>query len=169
MKKLIYSALALAFLGSVACTKNTEKKEETTNIEKTETSENSGKSYGAKITEEGAIPTSELKSKLANQDSMQVKITGQIEEVCQKKGCWVTVKMPSGEPMRVKFGEDDFFVPKDVSGKTGIFEGIAKKEIISVGEQRHYLEDAGKSKAEIEAITTPDTTLSFIASGVIIK
>jgi hypothetical protein len=168
MKKILYSSLAIAVLGFTGCNKTSEKKEETT-IEKTETAANGGKSYGAKITEEGAIPAAELKSKMAEQDSLQVKISGEIDEVCQNKGCWVTINMPNGEPMRVKFGEDVFFVPKDVSGKLAIVEGTAKKEIISVDEQRHYLQDAGKPKAEIEAITTPDTTLSFIATGIIIK
>jgi len=33
---------------------------------------------------------------------------------------------------------------------------------------RHYAEDAGKSKEEIEKITEPETNLMFLADGVLI-
>lgn len=168
MKKFLYPTLALSLLSLAACNK-TETKTETTEVTKSETSANGGKSYGEKITADGAIPATELKAKMAGKDSMAVKITGEIEEVCQMKGCWVTVKTGPEETMRVKFGEDAFFVPKESSGKTAIMDGIAYIDIIPVDEQRHYLEDAGKSKAEIEAITQPDTTLTFNAKGIIIK
>ncbi|MFC5270007.1 DUF4920 domain-containing protein [Adhaeribacter terreus] len=167
MKKILYPALACSILAFAACTKS-ETKTETTEIEKTETSVNGGKSYGEKITPDNAIAVADLVKNMAGKDSMEVKISGEIEEVCQMKGCWVTIKMPTGEAMRVMFGEDDYFVPKDVSGKNAIMEGVAYRKIIPVDEQRHYLEDAGKSKEEIMAITQPDTTLTFDAKGIII-
>jgi hypothetical protein len=34
---------------------------------------------------------------------------------------------------------------------------------------RHYAEDAGKSKSEIEQILNPEFKLSFIANGLIIN
>ena len=39
---------------------------------------------------------------------------------------------------------------------------------MSVDDQRHYAEDAGKSPEEIAAITEPKRTLSFTSSGVLI-
>jgi hypothetical protein len=47
-------------------------------------------------------------------------------------------------------------------------EGRAFREVLSVETLRHYAEDAGKSKEEIEAITAPETRLSFEANGVLI-
>ncbi len=179
MKKLLYSTFTLAFLGLAACN-TTETKTENTEVPQTEdhdgeaeikeigTTADGGKVYGEMITAEGAITTAELKTKMGDQEKMDVKIKGEVVEVCQNKGCWVTIKLPSGEPMRVKFGEDDFFVPKNASGKQAVMEGVAMKEIVTVDEQRHYLEDAGKSKEEIMAITKPDTTLTFDAKGIIL-
>ena len=183
MKKLIYTTFALAFLGLAACNKSETKTETTENTETTAATEETeelsevkevgttadgGKIYGSTITPEGAIAVSDLIAKLGDKEKMDVKIKSEIVEVCQNKGCWVTVKLPSGEDMRVKFGEDAFFVPKNSGGKTAVMEGTIMKEVISVDEQRHYLEDAGKPKEEIMAITTPDTTLSFDAKGIII-
>jgi len=182
MKKTLYTAFAIAFLGLAACSKSETKTETTEHTETTGhseehgdsevkevgTTEDGGKIYGEKITADNAIAVSELKTKMGDQEKMDVKIKGEIVEVCQNKGCWVTVKLPSGEDMRVKFGEDAFFVPKNSSGKQAVMEGTIEKEVISVDEQRHYLEDAGKPKEEIMAITTPDTTLSFNAKGIIV-
>lgn len=167
MKKALYTTFALAFLALGACNK-TETKTETTTSETTTVATAGGKNYGEKITADGAMDAAELKTQMAGKDTLATKIKGEIVEVCQNKGCWVTINMPSGEPMRVMFGEDAYFVPKDVAGKTAIMEGKAIREVISVDEQRHYLEDAGKSKAEIEAITKADTTLTFDAKGIII-
>ncbi len=40
---------------------------------------------------------------------------------------------------------------------------------MSVEDQRHYAEDAGKGEDEIAAITEVETTLSFEADGVLVK
>ena len=177
MKKILYPAIAVAFLGFTAC--STETKTENTEITKTEVSEESeikeigltddgGKMYGEAIDADNAISVADMTKLISEKESMDTKIKAEIVEVCQNKGCWVTVKLPSGEDMRVKFGEDAFFVPKNSSGKTAIMEGTVSKEVITVDEQRHYLEDAGKPQEEIMAITTPDTTLSFNAKGIIV-
>jgi hypothetical protein len=46
---------------------------------------------------------------------------------------------------------------------------VAVKEMVSVEDLRHLAEDAGKSEAEIEAITHPREELTFVAEGVIIQ
>jgi hypothetical protein len=59
-------------------------------------------------------------------------------------------------------------MPKDLSGKQVVVDGYAFIETTSVDILRHYAEDAGKSKAEIEAIKEPLRELSFEAAGVMI-
>jgi len=66
----------------------------------------------------------------------------------------------------VRFKDYGFFVPKDISGKDVIVEGKAYSTEVSVEELRHYAEDAGKSKEEIMAITEPEQTYAFLATGV---
>jgi len=41
-------------------------------------------------------------------------------------------------------------------------------EEVSIDEQRHYAEDAGKSAEEIASITVPKRTYSFEADGVLV-
>ena len=59
-----------------------------------------------------------------------------------------------------------FFVPTSLVGKNVVLEGNAETKTISVDEQKHYAEDAKKSQAEIDAITTPKEEIRFMASGI---
>ncbi|MDZ4843910.1 MAG: DUF4920 domain-containing protein [Chitinophagales bacterium] len=124
---------------------------------------------GKKITDEGAITTAELVEKMKTAEKLEVKVIADIVTVCQAKGCWMQVDLGDGELMRVTFKDYGFFVPLDASGKRVVMEGVASQKITSVDMLRHYAEDAGKSKEEIEAITEPEHKLAFEASGVIVK
>ena len=125
--------------------------------------------FGDKITPEGAIPAGQVKERLAHNDSLALKVEGKIVEVCQNKGCWMELELADGESMRVTFKDYGFFVPKDASGKTVIMDGYAYNDTTTVAQLRHYAEDGGKSKEDIDKITEPEVGISFEAHGVIIK
>ncbi len=125
--------------------------------------------HGKKITEKGAIPATQLVSKMSGKTEMPAKVEGTVESVCKMKGCWMKVKTGEGQTMRVTFKDYSFFVPKDIVGKTVVVEGTAETTTTPVDELRHYAQDAGKSKEEIEKITQPEKELTFVADGVIVK
>ncbi|MCS6967688.1 MAG: DUF4920 domain-containing protein [Cytophagales bacterium] len=126
--------------------------------------------YGEKITEEGAIPASQLLELMKDTNEGTFKVKGTILQTCTKKGCWMSIDLGQGRSMIVRFKDYGFFVPKSgVEGLEAIFEGVARKQIRSVEELRHYAHDAGKSKEEIAQITQPRQEIIFEASGVIIK
>ena len=102
-------------------------------------------------------------------DSINSKMNGKVNEVCQSKGCWMKVDLEDGQQVMVKFKDYGFFVPKDIAGKEVIINGKAFVNEVPVDEQRHYAEDAGKSEEEIAAITEPKRTFSFEADGVLLK
>jgi len=163
MKK--YLLFPLVLIGFMACNQAQESEEAT--------AEESTAEYAIfgdeSITPDGAVAVNELPGMMAGVDSLEVKISGTINECCQTKGCWMTMDMGNGEEMMVRFKDYGFFVPKDAGGKECIIEGVAKVDVITVDELRHYAEDAGKSEEEIAAITEPETKMSFTASGVIIQ
>jgi hypothetical protein len=165
MKKLSLLALALGIL--MAC--NSDKKKEESVIE-TETQEIAYQSFGDKITAENVMSRDDLiekYKKLKPGDSVHVKFTSEVKEVCQNKGCWMKMDMGEEQAM-VRFKDYGFFMPKDLAGTEVIVEGYAFVDEMSVEDQRHYAEDAGKSPEEIAAITEPKRTLSFTSSGVLI-
>lgn len=125
--------------------------------------------HGKKITESGAIPATQLATKMADKTEMPAKVEGTVESVCKVKGCWMKVKTSDGQTMRVTFKDYGFFVPKDIVGKTVVVEGTAETSTTPVADLRHFAQDAGKSKEEIEKITEPEKALTFVADGVIVK
>jgi len=124
---------------------------------------------GAAFNAKNAIPAAELPRLLGTQDSVAVKVTGQVQQVCQAKGCWMDVKLADNSAMKVRFKDYGFFVPKDLAGKTVTINGMAYNKTLSVAEQQHYAQDAGKSDAEVKAISQPQRSITFVASGVEIQ
>lgn len=129
-----------------------------------------GKHFGAVINADNAITYDAMREKMAASDSLNLKVTGKVSEVCQKKGCWMTIVSddPAAPAMRVTFKDYAFFMPKNLSGKHVVIDGYAYVETTPVEVLRHYAEDAGKSKEEIAAITQPQREVSFEAAGVLI-
>lgn len=111
----------------------------------------------------------ELFKELSPGDTISTKITAKVTEVCKKKGCWMKLDLNQDQDVMVHFKDYGFFVPKDIAGEEVILEGIAFVDLVSVEDQQHYAEDAGKSEQEIAKITQPQSTYTFQASGVLIK
>lgn len=128
-----------------------------------------GSIYGASFAAADARPIGELRQLLGTRDSAQLKLVGTAEAVCQAKGCWLTMVLPDGQKVRVRFKDYAFFVPKDITGRRVVVNGWAHREVVSVAAQQHYAQDAGKSAKEIAAITRPQEQLNFEADGVLIE
>ncbi|MEZ4984289.1 MAG: DUF4920 domain-containing protein [Saprospiraceae bacterium] len=127
-----------------------------------------GTTFGEAFTPGKVMPYTELAAKVPAQDSLAATVRGTVAEVCQVKGCWMTLTDAEGQEMMVRFKDYGFFMPKDISGKEVIMHGQAFYRVTPVDELRHYAEDAGKSEAEIAAITEPKKELNFLADGVIL-
>ena len=104
------------------------------------------------------------------QDNFEItNISGQIIDVCPKKGCWMNVKVNT-DTVFVKFKDYGFFVPKTgIEGKHILMSGNIFRDTISVERLRHYAEDAKKSKEEIELIKVPEYKINMIANAVAIR
>ncbi|MBL7472279.1 DUF4920 domain-containing protein [Robertkochia sediminum] len=111
----------------------------------------------------------EMYGLIKENDTIQATFQAKVTEVCQMKGCWMKVDLGNDQIAMVRFKDYGFFMPKDLAGKEVIIEGGAFVEEMSVEDRKHYAEDAGSTVEEIEAITEPKKTLSFEATGVVIK
>jgi hypothetical protein len=127
-----------------------------------------GVTYGVGTTNENIVPIPEMEKKVTTENKFEGKITGKVLEVCQEKGCWMKVDKGNGETIMVKFKDYGFFMPKNLVGQTVVLEGAAAIKEVSVKQQKHYAEDAGKSKEEIEKITQVKKEVQFIAKGVLV-
>ncbi|MCK7591429.1 DUF4920 domain-containing protein [Subsaxibacter sp. CAU 1640] len=165
--KYIVSILALAIM-VVSC-KDKEQKVEEQEVVKEEIAY---ASFGDKIDDSNVLSTKEMTEKFNSMkvgDTVNTKMAATVNEVCQMKGCWMTLELENGEEAMVKFKDYAFFMPKNISGKEVIVNGKAYVNEVPVEEQRHYAEDAGKSAEEVAAITEAKKTFSFEADGVLIR
>lgn len=164
-----FNILLVVLLVAVSC--KTEKKVE--EPEKKEEVAINFESFGEKIEAKNAktaLQAATTYEKMQPKDTLNSKFTGKVLEVCQSKGCWMRVALnDDGDEAMVKFKDYGFFVPKDIAGKEVVLNGKAFIEQMSVDEQQHYAEDAGKSKDEIAQITEPKKTYRFEADGVLVK
>ena len=155
MKKLILITVISTLL--IAC--KTEHKKEISYL-----------NFGKEITNKNIISNDQVFETYKNLkvgDTLNIKFSANVNEVCQVKGCWMLLDI-GGEEAMVKFKDYGFFMPKNIINKEVIVNGKAFISQISVDEQRHYAEDAGKSDDEIAKIIEVKKTLSLEADGVLL-
>lgn len=121
--------------------------------------------YGSKLKAKKLVSLGKIAKGRKKWDGKNVQVRGKITGVCPKKGCWMMVQ-DGQEKLRVRFTDYSFFVPLDCTGREVTTEGRVTVRIETEAERRHYAEDAGKSKAEIEKIKGDKAILSFEADAV---
>ncbi|NAS11197.1 DUF4920 domain-containing protein [Poritiphilus flavus] len=129
-------------------------------------------SYGEKLSTSGIEKPEKVLASyraLGASDTLKTKFSARVKEVCQVKGCWMKLELPDGAETMVKFKDYGFFVPTDIVGKEVVVNGNAFLEVVSVDDQKHYAQDAGKSEKEIAAITEEIRNYGFEADGVLLK
>lgn len=166
MKKLAFVLAGFALIS--ACNNTTNEAEDKTEIVE-DTQKTEYQIYGDPIDDQNTIDAADLLAHMGDQDSVLVKVKGTINSSCKVKGCWMKMDLGNGEEMHVKFKDYGFFVPKNLDGEEAIIEGFAKVETMDVDHLKHLAQDAGKSEEEIAAITEPEVSLTYLASGVLIK
>jgi hypothetical protein len=130
-----------------------------------------GEWYGEKISTDGAASISDVTAKVDKKEPFATKIKAKVLDVCPKKGCWISLQVDDSTSTTafVKMKDYAFFLPEAIKGKTIVLDGTVQLDkVVSVEEQKHYAEDAKKSKAEIDAITKPQKQIRFVASGIVV-
>lgn len=169
MKKILISVLSISFLFVAQAQNGSTCDPAKEKVTKKNSKASKTNGFGATITKDGAVDVKTLPSLLEGKNDLTVKIKGDVIAACQAKGCWMTADLGDGKTMRIRFKDYGFFVPKDSGGKSFYAQGVASWNTTSVEQLRHYAEDAGKSKEEIEKITEPKKEITFLAEGVIIE
>ena len=127
-----------------------------------------GVTYGKSVTKDKAITIASLNKELSKDTVYNGKISGEVVEVCKKKGCFMKLKQANGEDVMVRFTDYAFFMPQNLVGKKVVVEGKAKVTETTVERLRHYAKDAGKSQEEIAKIKKPKKDVTIMADGVLV-
>jgi uncharacterized protein YdeI (BOF family) len=129
-----------------------------------------GSKFGAEVSADKAVSVEDMVKTLEAKEGdkkMDVKIQGVVVEVCQAEGCWLRMKN-GNEKIMVRMKDHKWFVPTALNGKTIVLEGTAEIKLTTVEQLKHYAEDAGKSKAEIDAIKEPKKEVLVNAKGILV-
>lgn len=157
MKKVL---IILGMAAIAACSNSSAPKEQE--------AENQVNTFGETFETDGALAMADFINTMEGSEMNDVKLKGTVSEVCQTKGCWMSLDKGDGSTMRVTFKDYGFFVPKDCGGKEVTILGKAYMDTTSIDDLKHYAKDAGKSDEEIEQIIEPEVELAFEASGVVL-
>src|SRR5690606_5527256 len=154
MKRILFICIAVILSGSVYAQNDI-------------ASAQAGVDYGQGVSGNKFLNLKQLESKLQKDSVYKGSLSGEIVEVCVKKGCFMKlVDGKKDEVVTVRFKDYGFFMPQDIVGKKVALEGEAKVTEHSVKQLQHWAEDAGKRAEEIAAITAPKRTIEFVATGV---
>lgn len=125
-----------------------------------------GTNYGKPVVAKKAIDVPKLTKAMEVKDQWTGVVKGTVKEVCKREGCWLRLDDGTENGIMIRMKDHEFTVPKDIDGKTVYVFGTAKKTTTSVKLLKHYAEDAGKTKEEIDAIIAPKTEITMDAAGV---
>jgi hypothetical protein len=101
--------------------------------------------FGAPFTLADAQP---LGTAVEGKPDGTVLVRGEVEAVCQKKGCWMVIK-DGVQSARVLMKDHGFAVPMDSRGKKARVEGTLTSRTFTEAQVKHLEQDAGKDPAKV--------------------
>jgi hypothetical protein len=101
------------------------------------------------IPEDEAIALAEIVADPAAFADRVVRIEGTASSVCERRGCWFVIEAEGvEEPVRVRFVDYAFFIPKDAAGRAVSLEASVEVRTLTPERQVHYAEHVGETLDE---------------------
>ncbi len=100
-------------------------------------------------------------------------VQGQIDAVCQKKGCWMQFATGAAEPtFRLKVKDGDMVFPVSAKGKTAYAHGSLQAKPMTLEQTKTYLKHRAEEQGEAfdaNAVQTAITLYQFEPVSVLIE
>lgn len=131
--------------------------------------------YGhSEITADEAVSVDEMFAQFNETGAFENKVNVNIDQVCQKAGCWITFKDADENDVRVFF-RDHFTIPiETATGTEAVLYGALMMDTLSVDFQKHLLDDAKEAGQEVaqeeyDAITEDKIEVSFDCESILVS
>lgn len=118
--------------------------------------------FGAAFAMAENKPLHEVLASGATPPAGPVQVTGQIDSVCQKAGCWMVIKDGDAKA-RILMKDHSFTVPMDSKGKAAVVEGTIEARTFNEKQVKHLEKDGGGDPAEVSG---DRTEFVLTASGI---
>lgn len=162
MRRLILVALLFGITSIAFAQQDSEEKEVISLSDPVESTEQY-EVYGSEF--EALQQPLALEALLAKSDTyknQQVVASGQIKQVCQKKGCFFILADGENEA-RITFKDYSFFIPTNSAGKKVVVEGSFNVKELTEQKAKHYAKDAGQDPRKVKG---PQEEYSLVATSV---
>jgi len=106
------------------------------------------KHFGAPFALASAVPASQVFADPGSHAADQVRIQGELTEVCQAMGCWAVVRDDQGHSMRITMADHGFGIDKDTAGKSCDAEGRLVQKKVDPETIAHYASEGGAAAPE---------------------
>ena len=83
-------------------------------------------------------------------EAKKVRVSGEVDAVCQAKGCWLVLK-DGDQSVRIFTKGHAFFLPTTIKGRKAEAEGTVKARTHSKAFAKHLAEDSGEDPAKVDA------------------
>lgn len=104
--------------------------------------------FGAAFALKDSKPLAQVLASAKDGVKDPVLVTGTVDSVCQKKGCWMVVK--DGEAQaRILMKDHSFTAPMDSKGKPVVVEGTIEAKTFTEAQVKHLEKDAGGDPAAV--------------------
>lgn len=97
-------------------------------------------------------------------ENMEVVVTGNVNDVCAKEGCWMI--LGNGDKEILIKTLHVFVVPKDCYDNTAVVNGVFNVKEISEEQARHFNDESKTTKIKSEDIKGPQKMFVIKAAGI---
>jgi len=123
--------------------------------------------YGKPFVKTDSVPVDTLIADSQKYTNNDLLVTGRINKVCKKKGCWFVLQGTGDGSNFVRVTmKHSFFVPTDCEGKAVTVEGTFRSVPLPEAARKHLAEDGGEDPSKV---TGSAVELTMVASGVSIE
>jgi hypothetical protein len=121
--------------------------------------------YGAEFTTTEPVALASAIGDVANLADKTVQVRGEVDKVCQMKGCWMVIKdvEDATKTARILMKDHSFSVPMDSKGKKALVEGTLTSKTFDEKQVKHLEKDGG---GDPEKVSGERTEYVLTATGV---
>ena len=125
-----------------------------------------GEHFGAEFTLTESAPLGTVISDPEGHRGKNVRVVGEITQVCQKAGCWMVLRDEGGETMRITTKDHGYGVNKQAAGRTAHVEGQVSVKAVDPERVAHFKSETDSKEAPEDGKTV---TVEIDAAAVLIE
>ena len=152
IKTLVFSSLISSIFAFVSCHH-----------------ENPVQVYGEVVDSTQAVKAADLQQKMLGLRTINLTISGKVEDVCKAEGCWMKLDLGEEKRLLVRMKNRSFSVDDEVQGKYAFVKGTVHYDTISVENLQKHAKEDGESDSVVSALTVPEINLVMEALGVMTR